>query len=71
MGCRAPKLRSALAHALRARNMPQLEFRHDSLTARQQEVEDILQRLEEEEEGEEATAGVLDSDQGLDEGSQR
>jgi hypothetical protein len=69
LGRRAPKLRSALAHALRARNMPQLEFRHDSLTAQQQEVEDIFRMLEEQEEG---SLGALDSgDEDVDDGSSK
>ena len=57
---RTPKLRSALARALKARNMPQLVFRHDGLTERQQEVEDVFRRLDEEAEAEqeEAAAGV-------------
>lgn len=50
-----PKLKAALAHSLRARNMPQLVFKHDSLTAKQQELEDIFRRLDEEDEEEAAT----------------
>ena len=49
---RTPKLRSALARALKARNMPQLVFKHDGLTERQQEVEDVFRRLDEEAEAE-------------------
>lgn len=49
--------------------MPQLEFRHDSLTAQQQEVEDIFRMLEEQEEG---SLGALDSgDEDVDDGSSK
>jgi hypothetical protein len=55
---RTPKLRSALARALKARNMPQLVFKHDGLTEQQQEVEDVFRRLDEEAEAERAAAAA-------------
>ena len=58
---RTPKLRSALARALKARNMPQLVFKHDGLTQRQQEVEDVFRRLDEEAEAERAAAAAADA----------
>lgn len=49
LACRGAKLRAEVARALRARHAPQLIFRRDALTPRQQEVEDVFRRLEEEE----------------------
>lgn len=45
-----PRLRSAVAAALGARNMPRLEFRQDVLSQRQAAIEDVFRRLEEERE---------------------
>lgn len=51
-------MRGEVARVLRARNVPQLVFRHDGLTPRQQEVEDVFRQLEEAEAAEaEAMAG--------------
>lgn len=55
---RAPKLRAALARALRARHVPQLCFKHDSLTPQQQELDDIFARLDDEAEEEQAGAAA-------------
>ena len=38
-----------MARALGARNVPRLVFRHDGLTPRQQQLEDVFRRLDEQE----------------------
>ncbi len=67
--CRGPRLRAAVASALRARNAPQLVFRHDGLTPQQQEVEELLARLDAEAaaEAEAAAAAAEHVDAGKDE----
>lgn len=50
---RGGRLRSAVATVLGARNVPQLEFRHDSLSPQQQTLEGIFRELDEEREAEE------------------
>ncbi|GAB4823108.1 hypothetical protein N2152v2_010154 [Parachlorella kessleri] len=45
---RGPRLRSAVAKVLGARNVPRLEFRQDRPSRRQQEIEDVFRRLDEE-----------------------
>ncbi|KAL4436945.1 hypothetical protein ABPG75_004084 [Micractinium tetrahymenae] len=46
LNAQGPRLRAAVAAALRARNAPQLVFRHDGLTPQQQEVEEVFQLLD-------------------------
>ena len=45
---RGPRLRSAVARVLGARNVPRLEFRQDRLSRRQQDIDDVFRRLDEE-----------------------
>ncbi|KAK9815035.1 hypothetical protein WJX73_005628 [Symbiochloris irregularis] len=44
----AGRMRGSLAHAMQVRRVPRLEFRLNELTAQQQQIEDILQRLDRE-----------------------
>ncbi|KAL4430570.1 hypothetical protein ABPG77_005810 [Micractinium sp. CCAP 211/92] len=69
LNAQGPRLRAAVASALRARNAPQLVFRHDGLTPQQQEVEELLARLDAEAaaEAEAAAAAAEHVDAGKDE----
>lgn len=60
--CRSPRLRAEVARVLRARNVPQLVFRHDGLTARQQEIEDVFRQLDEEEQAEQRAFAAGDDE---------
>lgn len=60
--CRGPRLRAAVASALRARNAPHLVFRHDGLTPQQQEAEEALLRLDAEVAAEAAAVGSAPGD---------
>ena len=54
-----PRLRAAVARAMKARNVPRLEFRLDRVSEQDSELERVFARLEQEREAEERESGIL------------